>query len=310
MDVSTTPARHRSRIAGIEGLRALAAAAIVVMHAFTVLAPAGLLSRAIPIQILSRPLVDGVTLFFVLSGFLLWRPVASAIAGGRTLPSVRRYARNRALRILPAYWAVLAVSALVLASVRLVPLSTPPLVGALHDPPCSSRTRFSSRSSLRERCRAASSRPGRSRSRLRSTSSSRCSDCSPRGLQRGRRRGATASPPRSRPQACSLLVALAGKLVATFVVPGPEGAFRNTWHSVLDRSFLTHADLFAAGMLVAVLHVEHANGRLRSRRACGRVRNCTLVYAIPVLFLSYYAMPRYVEEPLSALLFALSSPAS
>ena len=53
---------------------------------------------------------------------------------GRTLPSLRRYARNRFLRIFPAYWAILAVSALVLHSVRLVPLSPDPLIGALHDP--------------------------------------------------------------------------------------------------------------------------------------------------------------------------------
>ncbi len=55
-------------------------------------------------------------LFFVLSGFLLWRPIASAVLRGRRLPSVRRYARNRALRILPAYWVVLLATALVLQS--------------------------------------------------------------------------------------------------------------------------------------------------------------------------------------------------
>jgi len=46
----------------------------------------------------------GVTLFFTLSGFLLYRPFASAILAGRPLPNLYRYARNRVLRILPAYW--------------------------------------------------------------------------------------------------------------------------------------------------------------------------------------------------------------
>ena len=73
---------------------------------------------------------------------------------------------------------------------------------------------------------------------------------------------------------------------------------------MLDRSFLTHADLFAAGMLVAVLHVEHANGRFALSPRMRAVANCALVYAIPVVFLWYYAMPRYVGEPLTALLFA------
>ena len=107
----------RARLPGIEGLRALAAGAIVLLHAWSILATAGLVGTAVPAySIAAQPLHDGVTLFFVLSGFLLWRPFARAIASGRDLPSLRRYARNRALRILPAYWAVLALSALVLAS--------------------------------------------------------------------------------------------------------------------------------------------------------------------------------------------------
>src|SRR5439155_14852002 len=57
-----------------------------------------------------RPLQSGVTLFFVLSGFLLYRPFAQAALNGTARPSIRRYLRNRALRILPAYWTVLLVS--------------------------------------------------------------------------------------------------------------------------------------------------------------------------------------------------------
>jgi peptidoglycan/LPS O-acetylase OafA/YrhL len=126
--------RPASRIAGIEGLRAFAAGAIVVLHAFSIPAAAGVIVNSGWLTVASIPLNAGVTLFFVLSGFLLWRPFASAVASGRDLPSLSRYARNRTLRILPAYWVVLAVSALVLQSVRLVPVSAHPLSGALHDP--------------------------------------------------------------------------------------------------------------------------------------------------------------------------------
>jgi peptidoglycan/LPS O-acetylase OafA/YrhL len=51
----------------------------------------------------------GVALFFVLSGFLLYRPWANAVAARKVRPSTRVYARNRALRILPLYWTIMLV---------------------------------------------------------------------------------------------------------------------------------------------------------------------------------------------------------
>ncbi len=49
-----------------------------------------------------------VPMFFVLSGFLLWRPYALAgFTNGRLLDA-RRFLRRRALRIFPGYWAALA----------------------------------------------------------------------------------------------------------------------------------------------------------------------------------------------------------
>src|SRR3954470_9746605 len=134
MAASPVLAPSSARLAGIEGLRALAAGAIVLLHAWSIPAGLGVLSGSSLLFIFAVPLNDGVTLFFVLSGFLLWRPFASSIADARALPWLARYARNRVLRIVPAYWAVLALSAFVLGSVRLTPLVAPPLSGALHDP--------------------------------------------------------------------------------------------------------------------------------------------------------------------------------
>ncbi|QIG42646.1 acyltransferase [Nocardioides anomalus] len=52
----------------------------------------------------------GVTIFFVLSGFLLSRPWFLARALGTPAPSTRHYLWKRALRILPLYWLVVVVA--------------------------------------------------------------------------------------------------------------------------------------------------------------------------------------------------------
>lgn len=56
-----------------------------------------------------RNLDVGVPIFFAISGFLLYRPFVAARQAGRPLPSLRRYAVRRALRIVPAFWVALVV---------------------------------------------------------------------------------------------------------------------------------------------------------------------------------------------------------
>ena len=51
----------------------------------------------------------GPILFFAISGFLLYRPWVASRAAGKPAPRTLRYARRRALRILPAYWFALIV---------------------------------------------------------------------------------------------------------------------------------------------------------------------------------------------------------
>lgn len=88
------------RLAGFDGLRAVAALAIFVYHfrIYVVVFPS------------SREMFDiwmqlrvGVWIFFVLSGFLLYRPYAAARRDGRPGPPLRDYLRNRVLRVYPAY---------------------------------------------------------------------------------------------------------------------------------------------------------------------------------------------------------------
>lgn len=55
----------------------------------------------------------GVPFFFLLSGFLLYRPMVASRVIGLPRQAARAYARNRFFRIFPAYWVALTVAAIV-----------------------------------------------------------------------------------------------------------------------------------------------------------------------------------------------------
>jgi len=56
-----------------------------------------------------QALQTSVYVFFALSAFLLSRPFVRSAVYGTPFPSVRRYARHRVGRILPAFWAIVVV---------------------------------------------------------------------------------------------------------------------------------------------------------------------------------------------------------
>jgi peptidoglycan/LPS O-acetylase OafA/YrhL len=89
----------------LDPLRAVAALAIVVTHT----AGWSGFNSAHALGAWTARLDCGVAIFFVLSGFLLYRPFVAARLDGRNGPRVMRYARRRALRILPAYWTALVL---------------------------------------------------------------------------------------------------------------------------------------------------------------------------------------------------------
>lgn len=103
-----------SSIPALDGLRALAVIAIFLRHSWglsgqaRVVLPIPFTSGDIDLSPLVVMMSNGVDLFFVLSGFLLARSFVAADLEGRPRPSLRRYARTRAYRILPAYWFALA----------------------------------------------------------------------------------------------------------------------------------------------------------------------------------------------------------
>jgi peptidoglycan/LPS O-acetylase OafA/YrhL len=87
------------RVASLTGVRAVAALLVVATHA------AYTTGKYIQgyFGLFTARMEMGVPIFFVLSGFLLFRPWVKSLATGGAEPSVRRYARHRVRRIMPAY---------------------------------------------------------------------------------------------------------------------------------------------------------------------------------------------------------------
>ncbi len=96
-------------VPALTGMRAMAALLVVGTHAAFA---TGTLTHGYLGAIYAR-LEIGVSIFFALSGFLLFRPWVVAAASASQPPNVARYARHRFRRIMPAYVvAVLATFAI------------------------------------------------------------------------------------------------------------------------------------------------------------------------------------------------------
>ena len=102
----TVDARPR-RLAGLDGIRGLAALYVVINHIFLRAFPGYPVDHA---PVWAGWFIYGrfaVVVFIVLSGFSL---ALSPARHGWSLGALTRFARRRARRILPAYWAALAAS--------------------------------------------------------------------------------------------------------------------------------------------------------------------------------------------------------
>jgi peptidoglycan/LPS O-acetylase OafA/YrhL len=91
-----------------DGVRGLAALSVLWFHVTF----GGFNTLPSPIRELLGHLDVGVTIFFVISGFLLYRPFVLSRLTRRPLPRIRSYAARRVLRIVPCYWVALTVVAL------------------------------------------------------------------------------------------------------------------------------------------------------------------------------------------------------
>jgi peptidoglycan/LPS O-acetylase OafA/YrhL len=253
-----------TRLRGIEGLRALAALGVLVTHVAGVAHQNGQYTIGNPLTKYVIPsLGSGLTLFFALSGFLLYRPFAAAIIRGTARPAIASFLRNRALRIIPAYWAILLLSAFVLRTTvsraggpgHFGVLSASEFVQnmlfvqPLH--PGSLDTGIGPAWSLTVEAIFYLLLP------LLVLLAARLAA----GGDRARRRRAVLTIP-----VILLAVGVAGKIIgrtALYNAADPTGFLRDDWHAVWQHSFLTQADLFAYGMIVAVLRIEAEDGRLR-----------------------------------------------
>jgi peptidoglycan/LPS O-acetylase OafA/YrhL len=99
-----------ARLPALDALRAVGAIGVLAYH---VGFDTGISLHGTWNGLLAR-LDLGVAVFFVLSGFLLFRPFAQAQAAGAERPGAGRYLWRRALRILPAYWVAVVVCLTVL----------------------------------------------------------------------------------------------------------------------------------------------------------------------------------------------------
>ena len=100
-------------VAGLDGLRGIACLGVLASHTMTHVTP------GVAPDALAAVLARGVTLFFVLSGMLIYTPFVRDIADGRRRLSIGRYARRRLLRIFPVYVVIFLIANVVLRAVFL-----------------------------------------------------------------------------------------------------------------------------------------------------------------------------------------------
>lgn len=89
-----------------DGLRAVAALTVLGVHTTFI---SGFTTKNPQWGRYTSRLEIGVEVFFVISGFLLYRPFAAAHFGGRQTPETKAFWWRRLKRIIPAYWVAFIV---------------------------------------------------------------------------------------------------------------------------------------------------------------------------------------------------------
>jgi peptidoglycan/LPS O-acetylase OafA/YrhL len=283
-----------SRLPGIEGLRAIAAGSVLVYHCWRY----GSSDYASPdlgwLTGIMPHLALGVVLFFALSGFLLYRPFAAAIIRNVAAPRVQQYLRNRALRILPAYWVILLCSGLVLQAGLLRDGNSALRLGSLAEQPATVAKNILLVQSYGPSTLLTGIGPAWSlvievayylTLPFLATGAVMLSR---RTATRQGRRWAALVPP-----AAMLATGLVGKLALHLLGRSSESfGWGADWYSVLARSFLTNADLFAFGMVLGVVHTEVVDGSLKLPR---RWREGCLLVAVGVALVAVRLLPPGAE---------------
>jgi peptidoglycan/LPS O-acetylase OafA/YrhL len=262
---TTDRVKTTDRFAGVDGLRAVAALAVVLYHTWRYSAPSGAPFDLGAFTPAFAQMQVGVTLFFAISGFLLYRGFAASILRDRGPPDYLQYFCNRILRIFPAYLAILAVIGFALAAARLRISPTETFVGSLlgawdvvlanalliqNYHPQWVLTGIGPAWSLAIEVVFYAALP------LAVAFTWRFLRRTP---------GASARRVMLLPPLAFAAIGLGGKALllsalALGLVDGPR--WQGNWFSVLALGFLCHAHLFSLGMVLAVLHVEVEDRRV------------------------------------------------
>ncbi|HXW38876.1 MAG TPA: acyltransferase [Acidimicrobiales bacterium] len=102
---------HPPRFPAFDGLRAIAAGTVVGVHVGFI---SGLTLRNASVGVYTARLEIGVSVFFLISGFLLYRPFTVAHLTAERHPGTGAFWMRRLLRIVPAYWVALFVTTTIL----------------------------------------------------------------------------------------------------------------------------------------------------------------------------------------------------
>ncbi len=105
------PPPGNPKFSSLDGIRGFAALGVLAVH--------GLNNTAVTAAQSNTPWVRAVftarivlPLFFMLSGFLLYRPFVAARVRGRPRPAKKTFWKRRALRLVPAYWVAVTLLAI------------------------------------------------------------------------------------------------------------------------------------------------------------------------------------------------------
>ncbi len=101
---AVAPPPGNRRFPLLDGMRAVAVLSVVLVHVAVFSEIGSETTRRLLLH-----LNVGVTIFFLISGFVLYRPFIAHRATGPPRPGAGQYAKRRFLRIVPAYWLVLTV---------------------------------------------------------------------------------------------------------------------------------------------------------------------------------------------------------
>jgi peptidoglycan/LPS O-acetylase OafA/YrhL len=278
------------RLIGMNGLRGVAALCILTTHVWDYGTPNGGPGR-INVSFLHPAFAVlglAVTLFFTLSGFLLYRRFAAGIIGGSGRPSVREYGRARILRIIPAYWVILSIVGLIFGAVLVPTPNSGRALGSLVEhphalianyvfaqnyAPATNITGIGSAWTLLNEAVFYVALPVLALPLIYLATRAR--------LQRTRIGLAFAAP------LVLLIGGLTCKAFGQIVLHlDPQGGWDPDWRSVFERSWFYQADLFAAGMSAAALSVlvQHGMLRVSSRmRTLALAASAGIFLVIPVL---------------------------